>query len=188
MRKLTNLIMVIILLIAASQLAVAQQRGRGANGGINGNYSRDTDNDLKEFQKVVALQATRQQTALFLSWMKNTTDIKRRLHEVRSAAESKEAADQQGALKAAIEKNKALSHEFLGGFTEAQRTGLKKLVRKLSKANEELTKAVEIAIQEVAQAGDGTKRTAKLEKAEEASQNLLNEQKQLAAEMGINLQ
>jgi NCAIR mutase (PurE)-related protein len=120
--------------------------------------------------------------------MQNTTDIKRRLHEIRSAAESKEAADQQGALKVAIEKNKAVSHEFLGGFTEAQRTGLKKLIRKLGKTNEELTKAVEIAIQEVAQAGDGTKRTAKLEKAEEASQNLLNEQKQLAAEMGINLQ
>ena len=187
MRKFTNLIAA-ILLIAASQLAVAQHGGRGTNGGINGNSSRDTDNDLREFQKVVALQATRPQTALFLSWMQNTADIKRRLHEIRAAAESKDSADQQGALKAAIEKNKALSHEFLGGFTEAQRTGLKKLVRKLGKTNEELTKGVETAIQEVAQAGDGAKRAAMLEKAEAAAQNLLNEQKQLAAEMGINLQ
>jgi hypothetical protein len=89
-------------------------------------------------------------------------------------------------LQAAIEKSSSGYHDFVSSFTEAQQKGLKKPIQNLRKANEKFAKAAATALHELGQGNSRAKRSTKLENAETAAEDLLNEQKRIAAEMSIS--
>jgi hypothetical protein len=178
--------MVAILLFVAPQFAVAQHRGTGGTSSSknSGNTPQETDRDIKDFQKTFALQATEKQKSQFLSWNQNTEAVRNRLQKLRTDVVTNDPSSQLNGLQAAIEKCSSGYDDFVGSFTEAQHAGLKKPIQTLRKANDKLAKAAATALHELGQA-NGAKR-AKLEKAETAVENLLDEQKRIAAEMGIS--
>jgi len=180
--------MVAILLFAATQITVAQHRGTGATSGSksSGNPAQDNDSDIKEFQKTYALQATEEQKNKFHSWRENTEAVKDRLQKLCAGVEPTDFSGQLNELQTAIEKSSSGYHDFVSSLTKVQQAGLKKPVQNLKKANDKLSKAVATALRELGQSKSGVKRSAKLEDAETAAENLLNEQKRLAAEMSIS--
>jgi uncharacterized phage infection (PIP) family protein YhgE len=180
--------MVAILLFAAPQIAVAQHRGTGgASGSKNsGNPPRDNDSDIKDFQKTFALQATEEQKAQFQSWKENTGAVKTLLQKLRAADVPSDLSSQLNGLQAAIEKSSSGYHDFVSGLTKAQQAGLKNRLHNLKKANDKLAKAAATALHELGQSKSGAKRSAELENAESAAEDLLKEQKEIAAEMSIS--
>jgi hypothetical protein len=180
--------MVAILLSVAPQIAVAQHRGTGgASGSKNsGSPPQETDSAIKDFQKTFALQATDEQKAQFQSWKENIEAVKNRLQKLRAVVVSNDLSSQLNGLQAAIEKSSSGYHDFVSSLTKAQHAGLKKPIQNLRKANDKLAKAVATALHELGQANSGEKRSTKLEAAETAAENLLNEQKRIADEMGFS--
>jgi hypothetical protein len=180
--------MVASLLFVAPQIAVAQHRGTGGTSGSKNSRSspQETDTDIKDLQKTFALQATKEQKSQFQSWKENTEAVKNRLQKLRAAVVPNDFSSQLNGLQAAIEKSSSGYDEFVSSLTEAQHAGLKKPILKLRKANDKLTKAAATALHELGQANSSAKRSAKLENAETAAKNLLNEQKRIADEMGIS--
>jgi hypothetical protein len=179
--------MVAILLFVAPQIAVAQHRGTGETGGSkNGrNYPQETDSDIKDFQKTFALQATEKQKSQFQSWNQNTEALKNRLQKLRAEVAPNDVSSKLNGLQAAIEKSSSGYHDFVSSLMEAQQKGLKKPIQKLRKANDKMAKAAATALHELGKTDGGAKQ-AKLENAETAVDNLLKEQKRIAAEMGIS--
>jgi hypothetical protein len=178
--------MAALLMLATPQLAAAQRGGQRTGGMSGGSYPRDTDNDIKDIQKMVAVQATEEQRSQFQSWTRNTEAVKLRLQELRPAVATKDYSSQLNALKAAMEKSSSGYHDFVSSLTQAQHAGLKKPIQKLGKTNDESAKTVATAIRELGPSNSSTKTTAKLAKAEAAIENLLIEQKTIADEMGIS--
>jgi hypothetical protein len=180
--------MVAILLFVAPQIAVAQHRGTGGTTGPqnSGSYPQEPDSAIKDIQKMFALQATEEQKSQFQSWKENTEAVKNRLQKLRSAVVPDDLSSQLNGLQAAIEKSSSGYHDFVSSLTEAQHAGLKKPIQKLRNANDKLAKAAATALHELGQANSGARRSAGLENAETAVENLLNEQKRIAAEMGIS--
>lgn len=187
-RKFTSW-MVAILWLATAPIAVAQRGGHGTggtSGTSTGSYPRETDSDIKDIQKLYAVQATAEQKAQFQSWSQSTEAVKLRIEELRAALATNDFSGQLNALKAAIEKSDSGYRAFVGSLTDAQHTGLKKPLQKLGKTNDELAKAVANAIREVGQESSPTKREAKLANSVTAVENLLNQQKNIAVEMSIS--
>ena len=179
---------VVTLLLVTPHIAFAQHGSRGsggANGTNAGSYPRDTDSDIKDIQKMFALRATEEQKAQFQSWSQSTETMKRRLQELSAVAATNDVSSQLSALREAFEKSNGGYHDFVNGLTEAQHSGLKKVLQKLGKANDASAKALGIAIRECEHAGSDAKRAAKLANALNAIENLLNEQNRTAVEMSI---
>jgi hypothetical protein len=180
--------MVAILLFVAPQIAVAQHRGTGGTSGSknSGSPPQETNSDIKDIQKTFALQATEEQKSQFQSWKENTEAVKNRLQKLRAAVVPNDVSSQFNGLQAAIEKSSSGYHDFVSSLTEAQQKGLKKPIQKLRKANDKFAKAAATALHELGQDNSGAKRSAELENAETAVENLLDEQKRIAAEMSIS--
>jgi hypothetical protein len=134
-----------------------------------------------------AIQATSEQRSQFQSWKQNTEVVKLRLQEFSSAITTSDFSSQLNALKSAIEKSNTGYRDFVSSLTDAQHTGLKKPLQKLSKTTDELDKSVATAIRELGQASSGAKHATKLANAQTAVENLLNDQKRIAVEMSISL-
>jgi len=188
MRNFTSW-MIAILLFVAPHIAVAQHRGTG--GGTSGSKNsgsppQETDTAIKDFQKTFALQATKEQTSQFQSWNQITEAVKNRLQTLRATAAPNDFSSQLNGLQAAIEKSNRGYQDFVSSLTGAQQKGLKKPIQKLRKANEKFAKAAATALHELGQDSNGAKRSAELENAETAVENLLDEQKRIASEMSIS--
>jgi uncharacterized protein YukE len=180
--------MIAILLFVAPHVVVAQHRGTGGTSGPKsaGSYPQETDSGIKDFQKTFVLQATEKQKSQFQSWNQNTEAVKNRLQKLRTAVAPNDFSSQINGLQAAIEKSSSGYHDFVSSLTEAQQKGLKKPIQKLRKANDTFAKAAATALHELGQDNSGAKRSAELENAETAVENLLDEQKRIAVEMGIS--
>lgn len=185
MRRLATW-MAALLLLATSQLAVAQRGGRNPGSTGGGSYPHETDSDLKDIQNAVAVQATEEQRSQFLSWSQNTEAVKLRLQELRPAIAANDFTNQLNALNAVIEKSNNGYHDFVGSLSEAQHAGLKKQIQKLRKTNDELAKAAAVAIRQLDPANRGAQHAEKLAKVETAIEDLLSAQKEIAIEMGIS--
>jgi hypothetical protein len=177
-----------ILLFVAPQIAVAQHRGTGGTSGSknSGSPPQETDSAIKDLQRTFALQATEEQKSQFQSWKENTEAVKNCLQKLRATVVPDDFSSQLNGLQAAIEKSSSGYHDFVSSFTEAQHAGLKKPIEKLRKANDKLAKAAATALHELEKASSDAKRSAQLENAETAVENLLNEQKRIAAEMSFS--
>jgi hypothetical protein len=129
--------------------AAAQRHGGGSSlgGGINGSVSgsnRPTGvaegDNLKDFHQVLAVQATSQQVAEFQALMKSTQTAQSELQVLMQQLRNQNTADSapRNALNSAVEDARNSTRKFQEGFSEAQKSGLKEIAKRLAKADSDL--------------------------------------------------
>jgi hypothetical protein len=190
----------IIALLASPCAMFAQHGGHGGGssigGGLNGGGGRpsgvDSKDDLKDFHAALAVQATSQQIAEYLSMAKSTTAASTELRGFLEQAGNKNneeagaMASRGAALEQAIEKARTENKTFLEGFSGPQKSGLKETTRKLTKAESELTQHSQELKQRIAEANAGSGAiAASAQTLEHALTSFQNQQASLGEEMGI---
>lgn len=185
------------LLLVCSSLTKAQRHGGGGfGGGIPGANNRPTGVDeqdsLKDFHRALAVEATSQQIAEFQALVKETEAAKSGLQafvqQQQKVSAGSEPAVSGAEIDGLLQRSRADSQKFVEGFSAAQKSGLKDLLKKLSKADSDL--GVEHKkLDEILQAGNGP--SAELESCGESVTKALtdfsNQQLALGREMGVVL-
>lgn len=142
---------------------MAQRHGSGSSSGQGGlsSYSRpdgvDDKDSLKDFHQVLAVQASGQQVTEFQALVKNTESAKLQLQAfVQQVEKEKIAASYTPAgteVAANLESVVAANKKFVAGFSDAQKSGLRDLTKRMEHATSDLD-------QEQAKLGQGLKATA----------------------------
>lgn len=122
------------------------QRHGGFGGGAPGANNRPTGvnekDSLKDFHHALAVQATSPQIAEFQALIKETEATKARLQtfmqQQRKAGGGSEPAVTVAELDESLQHSRADSRKFVEGFSAAQKSGLKELLKKLGKAESDL--------------------------------------------------
>ncbi len=177
-------------LLASPNLAFAQHHGGHGmgGGGIPGATSRPTGLDekdsLKDFHQALAMQATSEQIAEFQEMIKATNSAKDKLSAFTQALRQRGGA---GSVDEAIETARTDSRKFQESFSEAQKSGLKEMVKRLEKVDADVdaeAKRLDQAIQSETGKTDLASRSDALDK---ALGGFLDEEYALGREMGITL-
>lgn len=148
----------------------------------------------KALQRIMAVQATAQQSAAFATFMQDTQAASAQAQAFRELLQKVPAPDSATrsgrvtALDQAVEKAHIGNRNFLASLSPTQESGLKDITKKLEKADSDLTKQVKELDQIVATAREPSEHiansTANLEK---VLVNFQNEQLALGREMSIVL-
>ena len=171
-------------ILLTSALAAQDHGGHGISIGGGNVYGQpngvDEKDTLKDFHQALAVQATSQQIAAFQQLVKNTGAAHDQLAAFASA---KSPRDGVAALDQALESARTANHKFQDGLSEPQKSGLRELLRRLDKADSDLTQEAKRFDQTV-ESGGGTSNPASLDT---ALTSFSNEQFALGREMGITL-
>ena len=180
----------------AYPLAATAQRHGGAGiggGGLSGN-SRPSgvkeEDSLKDFHEAMALQATSQQTAEFQALIKNTEAAKAELQTLRERLHNENGAPEsvhRESLDQALENARSGTKKFQQGFSPAQRSGLKEVVKRLTKADSELEQEAKKLDQSLEVKAPGPEIVAHAESLDKALADFYNQQLALGREMSISL-
>jgi hypothetical protein len=139
--RLTWLICGIVLLLVSPYALVAQHRGgRGASGGRPAGAS--TTDDLKDFKRALALQATPEQEIKFQQLTQDAQAARQNVQDFRQLAVNAKSDLFHDAkpLNTAVEKAQADTERFLESLSAVQKSGLRNEIKKLGKANSDITK------------------------------------------------
>jgi hypothetical protein len=113
-----------------------------------------SQDDLKNFRRVIAVQATPDQRAAFDKVAHYAQAAGDQLQEFRKSLQqvpvASPLADRATALDQAIEKARASNQNFLTSFSSAQKSGLLDITKKLGKADSDLDKQMK-ALDQVVQ-------------------------------------
>lgn len=188
MKKLYIFMLGIALLIATQPL-LAQHSGHGM-GGMGSGSSGHTDTTMSDMQKMMAVQATEEQSAHLRSWIQSTAILSKQLDGLRGLVASNgssEFTNALDALKTALEANAAVHDEFVKNLSGPQRSGLKKPVQKLDKANTTLVKTSAELSGPSGHAKNAKHLADTLQKTKKAIDELQREQQRLVSEMGAKV-
>ena len=156
------LVVGIALLISPGRMLAQRGGGGGAGAGAGGGRNtmpiicvhdcpalRDglsAEDDLKNFRRAIAVQATAEQRAAFAKVAQYAQAAGDQLKTFRESPQrvtpSSPLTDRRTALDQAIERARASNQNFLSSFSDAQKSGLKDLTGKLEKADSDLDKQV----------------------------------------------
>jgi hypothetical protein len=122
--------------------------GRGMGGGGGGGVGRpdgvSEKDDLKDFHRALALQATPEQIAAFRKVAQYTQTASDQLQSFRESLQKAVAAppmaERSAAVSEALQKARAGNQNFLTSFSDAQKSGWQDLTKKLAKSDSELDK------------------------------------------------
>jgi len=142
MNRLIWLVCGIALLMNPHTLVAQRRGGRGAGtartaGGVS------TPDDLKDFKRAVALQATPDQALQFRRLTESTQAARKSAQDLSQLAEKASKTDllrSTNPLASALEEVQTDNQIFLRSLSAAQKSGLKDVTRKLGKANSDVTK------------------------------------------------
>lgn len=204
----------VALLASPGEMFAQHGGGGGGHGIIGGGGGGDTGrpggvsekDDLKNFHRAMAIQATDEQRAAFAkiaqytqtasdqlqvlreSFLSESPLSKSSLNEEKKAQDNSALAERATALDQTITKARAGNQNFLASFSAAQKSGLKDLTAKLAKADAELDKQAKTLNQtlQVPNAENAATMTAAAALEKELS-SFQSEQLALGAEMGIVL-
>jgi hypothetical protein len=198
------LIIGIALLIVPPRMLAQRGGGRGAPGTMHGKPlicvydcpdvpdAASSDEALKNFERIMAVQATADQSGAFAKVTKDAEDAATQLQTFRAllqkAPASSELSDRATVLDQALEGARNANQNFLAALTPAQKSGLKDITEKLEKADSELknqTKALERVLQTSKVDSDQISPTAAT--LDKAFDSFRNEQLALGREMSIIL-
>jgi hypothetical protein len=140
MKRLATLVCGLILLLGPAAL-LAQRRG-GRGGGRPSAGTAPTD-DMKDFKRAIALQASPDQIEQFRLMAKTTQDARNNAEDFLKIVQTADRPDLSTSathLADALEDAQADHAKFLQSFSPVQKSELKEETKKLSKANSEITK------------------------------------------------
>ena len=187
-------IFLIALLLFPFNLVAQHGSHGGASGGGTapaGGSGVPADNpDLTDFKRAMQLQANPFQVAQFQTASKDTAAALKLAHDLaQMAASANNLADiqsQANALNDAVEDTQKSNAQFVKMMNDNQTSGLKKLVKKLSKAESAVSKQQKALSQEVERSNGDPKRVAGgADSLEKALTEFQSSQISLAHEMGI---
>lgn len=187
-----------IVLLASPSRVLAQHGGGGGHGKPTGGggagraSGANEKDDLKDFHRAMAVQATAQQRAAFASVAQAAQAASEQLQAfrelLRKVPASSPLSDRATSLDQAIEEARTGNKNFLGSFSSAQKSGLKDIAKKLGKTDSDLAKQIKALDQIVQTTKSESERisnsAANLDKALASFQN---EQLALGREMGVLL-
>jgi len=172
---------VIFGLMLLTSLAAQAQGGHGISIGGGNVYGQpngvDEKDQLKDFHQALLVQATSQQIADFQQIVKKTGAAH---DQVSAFASAKSPRDGIAALDQSLESAHAATRTFEDGLSEPQKAGLREILRRLDKADSDLTQEAKHFDQTVESGGSSTS-------LDTALANFSNAQFALGREMGITL-
>lgn len=175
--------LMIAVLALSSQVMVAQHRGSHGAGVAGAPTGAGPSDDLKEFNREVALQATPEQAVQFLEFAKNTALARKNAQDLLQMSQKNgDAPLQTDPLTDALDDVHTDHQRFISSLTAAQKSGLKELTKKLNKAEMEVgkgSKSLQVTGRDAKQIADLT------EKLDRALGELQTHQTAIAGEMGI---
>jgi len=167
LRKAATLLLAIAV-VATPARSLAQRGGGGSgnSGGTAGSNSPicvhdcpalreglNKDDDLKNFRRAMAVQATPEQRAAFAKVAQYTQAASDRLETFRRSLQqgspSAALSDQAASLNQALEQTLAGNQNFLSSFSEVQKSALKEVTAKLAKADSDLDRQIKTPDQSV---------------------------------------
>jgi hypothetical protein len=196
----SNALILACVLLTYPTAATAQRHGGGGSnigGGINGSVSGsnrptglDEKDSLKDFHEVLAVQATSEQIAEFQALVKSTeaaqAGLQAFLQPLRKENGAAESARRE-ALDPALENSRNGTKKFQEGFSEAQKAGLKDIVKRLAKADSDLEQEEKKLDQSLDLKAAAPDMLAHAESLDKALTDFYNQQLALGREMSIVL-
>jgi hypothetical protein len=181
-------------LLTGTQTALAQHGGGGGGmGGGSGGGSGagrpsgvSERDDLRNFHRAMALQATAQQSALFNTAIQDLESASAQLQAFR-AAEQKVPPPPAPAVTThdLIERVRSSNQSFLASFSTGQKSGLKDILKKLAKEDSELAKQAQAFDQGLQAPKPAAEQLALASNLEKALTSFQTQQLALATEMSI---
>jgi len=140
--------------LLASPCAVLAQHGGGGGagrggesaGGLSGSAGRATGvsekDDLKDFRQVLAVQATSQQIIQYAAMLKISEAASAELRSFQERLDKEKSGSElvgRGVtLDQTLERARSENKKFQDGLSERQKSGLKEIIKKLTKADSDL--------------------------------------------------
>jgi hypothetical protein len=178
------------LLMASPALLAQRHGGRGVGGGVGRTPAgASKPDDLSEFKRSVALQATPDQVTEFERLTKSTQAARKTAQALLQLAGNQSAGDlfhSADQLTITVGDVQTDNQHFLRGLSSLQKSGLKDATKKLTKADAGVTKQNKALSQHLGRSAIDGKTVATLaEKIDDALSDLEARQRAIAEEMGI---
>jgi len=179
-----------IVLLVSPYMLLAQHGGHGAGAARPpaGASNPASNSDMNDFSRAIALQATPEQVAWFQQLTKSTEAARKEAQSLIHQAESanKPESSRYANLSDSVEEAQSNSQRFVRSFSTPQQSGLKPLIKKLSKADSDVSRQSKGLAQELARSEIDHKKIANVvEKLDKALTGFQTEQLEIGKEMGI---
>jgi hypothetical protein len=177
----------IVLLVNPHGLNAQRRGGRGAGAGRTPTGVQPKD-DLKDFNKAIALQATPDQVQQYRELSGIVEAARKSAQDLLLAANGSnpKAFQNQDSLSDAVAEAHTANEKFVRSFSAAQKAGLKAQTKKLEKSNSEIAKHIESLARVLGQgAGKDKQISSAADKLEKALSTLQANQRLIGDEMGI---
>jgi hypothetical protein len=192
MNRLPWLLCSAVLLTSSSLLSAQRRGGQNAGMGRTSPTGATGTDDLSDFKRALALQASPDQVSQYKRLTNSTAAARKSSQELlqlvdhASKAELLRSAKPFGDWLAEAQGN---NEKFLQTFSPAQKSGLKDATKKLGKANSEVTRGNKTLVRELEQSSAGGQQIAGVvEKLDKALDDFQAQQLAIGNEMGIQSQ
>jgi hypothetical protein len=122
---------------------IAQRGGGRGAGTARAPAGVSSPDDLKDFKRAVALQASPAQVVQFRRLTESTQAARKSAQDLVKLAENASKTDlfrSTNSLASTLEEVQADNQNFLQSFSATQKSGLQEVTKKLDKANSDVTK------------------------------------------------
>jgi len=127
-------------------------RGGGLSGGNHATGIENKD-DLRDFHEIMAVQASNEQKIAYAAMLQSTgvasTELKAFIEQIGKESNAPQIASHDKSLEDAVETALTLNKKFLEGFSDAQKSGLKEITKRLTKSDSELAQQARVVDQGV---------------------------------------
>jgi len=166
--------------------------GSAGGGGLSGGGRASgvsVKDDLKNFHAALAVQASSQQIIEYEFMVKSAAVASAELQSLQEQLGKKsdvpELASRCTALEQALERARAESKKFLDGLSDPQKSGLKEITKKLTKADSDLAQQTKALDQEVGDKKAAPQIASSAQNLERALTSFRSQQLDLGEEMSI---
>jgi hypothetical protein len=188
MNRLLWLVCGIVLLMNPYSL-LAQRRGGHGAGTARAPAGESSADDLKDFNRAIALQASPDQVAQFRRLTESTQAARKTAQDLLRLAENPSKTDlfrSTDELASALDKARTDNQKLLQSFSAVQRSGLKEVTKKLDRANSDVAGRSKALIRDLERSPiAGQQYTGIAEKLDKAFSDLQARQLAVGTEMGI---
>jgi len=186
-----QLLIWLIVFLTCPCALLAQRVGRGTSAArpSTGTSSPTPSNsEINDFARAVALQATPDQLAWFQQLTKSTDAARKEAQGLAHRAEDSSKVDSSAyaQLSDAVDDARTANRKFVNTFSASQQSGLKPLIKKLSKADVDISKNSKALSQKFERSEiNGKKVSAIVQKLDRALTDFQTEQTSIGNQMGI---
>ncbi len=149
----------------------------------------ENKDDLRDFHQIMAVQASKEQKAAYAAMLKVTviagTELQTFAEQLVRPNNAPDLARRDKDLADAVEAARALTRKFIEGFSEAQKSGLKEVIKRLGKSDSELAQQARAFDQAVEARAETPQMSASAQMLERGLTSVKSAQLQLGEEMSI---